>query len=151
MKFAECLTNGGVSERGVRLLKPETIEVMKQDHVSAMGAKHDGLMLAYDGFGLAGGVITKRETRMERLPSRAAGVGTFGWGGAAGTYFFCDPVNRLSVVMFPQVLDYHIGMPTMRPDISRMCYCAFPDLKALQEASEAQGGGANDATGGFTG
>ena len=49
--------------------------------------------------------MTDDKDPRDRLPSRAAGVGTFAWGGAAGTYFFCDPVNQLTVVMLTQVSD----------------------------------------------
>ena len=56
------------------------------------------------GFGLAGGVVTDTKDSRDRLPARAAGKGTFAWGGAAGTYFFCDPVNQLTVLMVTQVI-----------------------------------------------
>ena len=49
-------------------------------------------------------VTDAKDVARDRLPARAAGVGTFAWGGAAGTYFFCDPVNQLTVVMLTQVI-----------------------------------------------
>ena len=123
-------------------------------------------------------MVTDAKDPRDRLPSRAAGVGTFAWGGAAGTYFFCDPVNQLTVVMLTQVSDlpyqytpfvklllslfkkpiheqvlqYSLGCPTLRPELCRMCYCLFPDLRAELEAAEQRdGGGKNEALSGFTG
>ena len=133
--------------------------------------------------------MTDAKDPRDRLPSRAAGVGTFAWGGAAGAYFFCDPVNQLTMVMLTQVSDlpativaatlstrtirqasrvptiatiekpiigqvlqYSLGCPTLRPELCRMCYSLFPDLRAAQEAAEQRdGGGSNEALSGFTG
>ena len=51
-----------------------------------------------------------------------------------------------------QVLQYSLGCPTLRPELCRMCYCLFPDLRAEQEAAEQRdGGGNNEALSGFTG
>merc|ERR1711865_423424 len=32
------------------------------------------------------------------------GEGTFGWGGLAGTWFYCDPVEQLVVIFMTQVI-----------------------------------------------
>ena len=58
-------------------------------------------------------MVTDAKDARDRLPARAAGAGTFAWGGAAGTYFFCDPVNQLTVVMLTQVMcaPYRVSHP----------------------------------------
>ena len=126
-------------------------------------------------------MVTDARDARDHLPARAAGLGTFAWGGAAGTYFFCDPVNQLTVLMVTQVIDgllhtkefevisvlknqpsneiygqvlqYSLGCPTLRPELCRKCYCLFPELRAVQEAAEERdrSGGENKALSGFTG
>ena len=46
----------------------------------------------------------------------------FAWGGAAGTYFFVDTQNALACVIVTQLLGYHIGAPTLRPEMARAAY-----------------------------
>ena len=115
-------------------------------------------------------MVTDEKDSRDRLPARAAGAGTFAWGGAAGTYFFCDRVNQLTVVVLGQVsgdgesisqalnygrmrvqaLNYSVGCPALRPELCRRCYCLFPELREAQEAAEERGR-ENKALSGFTG
>jgi len=97
-RFAAMLANGG-SLDGVQYLKPETVQMMATNVLpEGVYVGHDGVSgtnPAGGGFGLNVGVVTD---------SAATGVGfpdgAYMWGGAAGTWFWVDPVNNL----------YFIGM-----------------------------------------
>jgi CubicO group peptidase (beta-lactamase class C family) len=94
-RFAEMLANGG-SLDGVQILKPETVAMMATDVLP------EGAFLGFDGtasseaagvgFGLNVAVI--RDAGNDRgFPQ-----GAYTWGGAAGTWFWVDPANRLYFV-----------------------------------------------------
>jgi len=88
-RFAQMLLNQGEFQ-GRRLLKPETVQLMTQDHVLSL--KKDG------GFGL--GVSVKRKM-LSMEPG--AGIGTFGWGGFWYTTFFVDPARELIGICMGQI------------------------------------------------
>ena len=100
MTFARAVANGG-ELNGVRILKAETVEEMRRNHldeaIHAEGrtGEDPGAMLGSGarnfGFGLGFGVNTG--------PSTAGrSEGEYNWGGAAGTVFWIDPVEDLVVV-----------------------------------------------------
>lgn len=85
--FGEMLLCGG-SFRGVRILKPETVELM---HTEAP-KKH-----LEPGPGLVWGLGMMIRQDPERAGSFAT-EGTYGWSGAFGTHFFISPKDRLEAV-----------------------------------------------------
>ena len=93
-RFAQMMLNGGELD-GVRLLKPETVDLMRTDTLPE-GAKlfSDGSQPNRNteglGFGLDFGLVNDPEAA--GLPQ---GEGTYFWGGAAGTWFWIDPENDL--------------------------------------------------------
>jgi CubicO group peptidase (beta-lactamase class C family) len=94
-RFAEMLANGG-SLDGVQILKPETVSMMATDVLP------DGAFLGFDGtasseaagvgFGLNVAVILDADN------ARGFPQGAYTWGGAAGTWFWVDPANKLYFV-----------------------------------------------------
>jgi CubicO group peptidase (beta-lactamase class C family) len=94
MRFCQMLLNGGQLD-GVRLLSPLTVELMRTNVL----APTVPILAPGAGFGLDFAVYTD--------PVAAGGYygkGSFWWGGAAGTWFWIDPVNDLIVVgMIQQV------------------------------------------------
>lgn len=95
LRFAQMLLNGGALD-GVRLLSPQTVELMRADHLpDDLGSSPaSGVGLAPGvGFGLGFAVIND--------PVKAgslAGKGSYSWGGAAGTWFWIDPVFDIIAV-----------------------------------------------------
>ena len=104
-RFAQMLLNHG-EFRGVRILGRKTVEYMASNHLpgnsdlAGMGqpvfseTSFEGI-----GFGLGFSVV---------IDPPAASVldskGEFAWGGAASTYFWIDPVERLTTVFMTQLL-----------------------------------------------
>lgn len=94
MRFALMLAGGGTCD-GVRILAPETVELMTHAHVgSGVLAEEDIEGLGW-GFGLAV-VVDSEKTQM---PDRS---GDFWWSGYYGTTFFVSPSTGLAGVVLTQ-------------------------------------------------
>lgn len=86
-RFTQMLLNGGELD-GVRLLSPETVELMTTDHVGSLDTT--GSLLGDRGFGLGFAVTRSLAERGE-----LGGVGTYGWGSFWYGTFFVDPAEQL--------------------------------------------------------
>jgi len=83
----------------VRIIQPKTLAMMTRDQLD--DADH-GWLGKDMGFGLNFAIKTGAVTEGS-LPQP---VGSYGWGGLAGTYFWIDPQNQLTVVLQIQVLGH---------------------------------------------
>lgn len=95
LRFAQMLANGGELD-GQRILGLRTVELMASNHVGDLygpSANRAGGM----GFGLTVDVVLDPV-----LADTRKGVGSFGWGGAFGTYFWVDPHNHLVGLLMVQ-------------------------------------------------
>ncbi len=100
LRFAEMLRNGG-EYRGVRVIKTETLDRMRQPETTEAMRKA-GLFFPAMGpmantmeFGLGFSLVTD-DTKQR------PGNGTFSWNGIAGTEFWVDPKNDLVMVFMIQ-------------------------------------------------
>lgn len=101
LRFAEMLRNNG-EYRGVRILKKETLDRMRQPETNA-DIRRKGLFFpamqpaVRDSmeFGLGFSLVTD-DTKQR------PGNGTFSWNGIAGTEFWVDPKNDLVMVFLIQ-------------------------------------------------
>jgi CubicO group peptidase (beta-lactamase class C family) len=104
-RFAEMLRNGGELD-GVRLLAPGTVDYMASNHLpggvdlSAFGRQLFS-ETTFDGVGFGLGVSVTLDPVKAKVPGS---FGDFGWGGAASTAFWIDPIEDLSVVFLTQLL-----------------------------------------------
>ena len=122
-RFSQMLLNGGELD-GVRLLSPTTINLMISNHTG----DHD-IYVRGPGytFGLGFGIVS--DVGAARDPSTP---GSFTWGGAWGTIFFVDPVERVIGIMMTQITSYsHLNA---RQEVPITIMQAIVD-------SHAQGGG----------
>ncbi len=96
-RFAQMLLNGG-ELAGARIVSREALKLQMSNHLSAeimgggFGIGHQQIRPGY-GHGFDGAVFTD--------PAKAGipvGEGTYQWDGAAGTWFWVDPVNDLLFV-----------------------------------------------------
>lgn len=104
-RFCQMLANGGVLD-GKRILKPETVKLMRTNvlsenqNVSIAGTLTQAAGGTL-GFGLDFGVFHNTNNDKSKM-----GDGSYFWGGAAGTWFWIDPVNDLFFIgmiqRFPQ-------------------------------------------------
>jgi CubicO group peptidase (beta-lactamase class C family) len=99
-RFLQCMLNGGTLD-GVRLLSPHTVALMTADHLGTIPVNQSsgsaGLVLPGYGFGLGFAV----RTAVGLAPMHGS-VGTYYWGGLAGTTFFVDPAEDLLAVLMLQ-------------------------------------------------
>ena len=105
VRFTTMLLQRGELD-GVRLLSPHTVDLMRVNHLPG-GAQVGppfgrGLGMPGDagrGFGLGFGVV------VDPVAAKSlAAAGEYSWSGAAGTTFWVDPLNEISVVFCTQVL-----------------------------------------------
>jgi CubicO group peptidase (beta-lactamase class C family) len=94
MRFSLMLQNEGTLD-GVRLIKPETLALMTSDQL--VGIDHGDLGQS-NTFGLDFAIRTSNQDGPAYTP------GSFYWSGLAGTFFFVDPKNDLTMVLFDQVI-----------------------------------------------
>ena len=125
-RFCQMLLNGG-ELHGVRILKPETVALMRTNMLpegarlfsdgTQPNAQTDGL-----GFGLDFGLIVDPEAA-----DRPQGAGTYFWGGAAGTWFWIDPVNDLIFIGMIQRFGSNGPEVDFRGDSAQLVYDALAD------------------------
>lgn len=96
-RFAQMLANDGELD-GVRILGRKTVELMTTNHI---GDRCIDVYAPNYGFGF--GVFVRKSIESSFTPGSA---GTFGWAGAAGTWFFIDPKEELFGLFFTQVFGY---------------------------------------------
>lgn len=124
--FLQMLANRGVLG-DVRLLSPASISLMTMNHlpnnqdVTTFG-RAIGEELYFDGvgFGLGVSVVVDQAKTRSLSPT-----GTYGWGGAASTVFWIDPVEEVVAMFFTQL------MPSttypIRPYLRQLVYQAITD------------------------
>jgi CubicO group peptidase (beta-lactamase class C family) len=92
--LAMLMGNGRLGQ--TRLLGRKTVELMTSDHLGSITGSAD-LLPPGHGFGL--GFAVRTQPGMAPFPGS---VGNYYWGGAAGTTFWVDPVERLFAVLMIQ-------------------------------------------------
>lgn len=98
-RFLQFMLNKGELD-GVRVLGPRTVDFMTTDHLGDIpvnsGASRALLPLGH-GFGL--GFAVRKQLGVATVPGS---VGTYFWGGLAGTTFFVDPAEDLFAILMLQ-------------------------------------------------
>jgi CubicO group peptidase (beta-lactamase class C family) len=125
-RFAQMLARGGELD-GARVLGPRTVARMTANHLpgdadlTAFGRPLFS-ETAFDGVGFGLGV----SVTIDPVKSKVAGsVGDFGWGGAASTTFWVDPLEDLTVVFLTQLLPS--STHPIRPQLRQLVHQAIVD------------------------
>ena len=123
-RFCQCLLNEGELD-GVRLLGRKTVQYMRQNQLpgnrdmAAMGqAVWSESSYAGVGFGLGFAVVLD--------PVQAGvitSVGEHHWGGAASTFFWIDPVEKIYVILLTQL--YPSSSYPLRTELRTAVYQAL--------------------------
>jgi len=128
-RFAQMMLNEGELD-GTRLLKAETVQLMRTNvlpggmNLSSLG-QNSGEVREGLGFGLDLGLLVDSDAGDFPHPS-----GAYFWGGAAGTWFWVDPVNDLFFIGMIQIFDQG------GPDVETRDTSARYVYQALQSAGE---------------
>ena len=97
--FLDALSCNGVSKDGKRILSPQSIDLMKKNHLNQTQLE-DFSTLAKPGYGYGLGVRTHLDKEKSGSPSP---IGEFGWDGAAGAFSLVDTENKLSLTYFQHI------------------------------------------------
>jgi CubicO group peptidase (beta-lactamase class C family) len=113
MRFAQMVLNGGELD-GVRILAPLTVGLM---HRNQLPKSVESITLgggAGTTFGLDFAIIE------DPVEAESYSKGEFYWGGAAGTWFWIDPVEDL--VFVGMIQQFGQGIPDVRGTSRRLVY-----------------------------
>lgn len=153
MKFAEMLASNGTVHAHVpsdgrgaaagtspaTILSEESMALMRVDQLSTYNIGHTDTSVRYHGFGLGLSLVLRPHSDTSAYPGGVyAATGTGGWGGAAFTYFFADPVNKVAMVMASQMLGYSAkpDVANLRPKMSRLVYRCIAELVEKHGAND---------------
>jgi len=96
-KFLQMLQNGGALD-GHRILSPATVAFMTSDHLGQIGPGPT-TYIPGPGYGFGIGFAVRRQ---EGVATYEGSPGDYYWAGAAGTSFWNDPQQHLTVVFMMQ-------------------------------------------------
>ena len=114
--FLDAVACGGIGKSGNRILKEETVSLWKTNQLSGAAADDFDQMRRGYGYGLG------LRTHIDPVRSGTLSpVGEFGWDGAAGSFSMVDPVNKISLTYFQNVLGYN-------PDQTKIRNALYKDL-----------------------
>ena len=117
MRFAQMVLNGGELD-GARILSPTTVALMTQNQMPRDNPERS----PGAGFGLDFSV------QLDAIGSEYVSVGEYGWGGAAGTWFWIDPVEDL--IFVGMIQQRGGGRPDVRGISHRLTYQAVIESAA---------------------
>jgi CubicO group peptidase (beta-lactamase class C family) len=123
-RFCRMMLGGGALD-GVRILGRKTIDLMTRNHLPG-GADLQSLsrsmfseaIYAGQGFGL--GFAVNLDPAKSMVPGSA---GEYYWGGIFSTYFFIDPVERVSMIFMTQLMPS--SSYPIRRQLKTMVYAAL--------------------------
>ena len=113
-KLADTLACGGISADGIRLLKPETVEKIKQNLLCEAGIEDIATSMGRRGYGYGCGMQVLMHP--ELIGSNSP-VGIFGWDGAAGSSIQMDTVSKTSFVYVQHVRNCGMAYDTIHPTL----------------------------------
>lgn len=117
--LADALACGGIGQSGNRILKPQTVDLLRQNHLTP--AQFKTFCKPNSGYSYGLGVRTKIRQQSNNCYSP---LGEFGWDGAAGAYIMIDPENALSC-FYVQHVRNHTIYETVHPMLRDLIYQAL--------------------------
>lgn len=124
LRFGQMLLNGGVLD-GVRVLKPETVELMCRNHLTdAQGLINwsDDSWEDVNGYGWGLSIGVRMDEGPHAIPG---GKGEVQWDGLANTTFFIDPEHEVVAVAMAQYVGP--GQNDLELVLRRNLYGAFTE------------------------
>ena len=118
LKIISVISMGGATADGYRILRPETIEMMKKNYLNDV-QRTDFIKHANYGYGwgLCGRVHMDPNVSLSLSP-----VGEFGWDGAAGAFSLIDTDNRLAIFFATHVRGARYVYSVIHPAIRNYVY-----------------------------
>lgn len=118
-KLADALSCGGESANGVRILKAETVELIKKNLLCEDAIRDIEVSMGRKGYGYGCGmqVLMKPE-----MIGSAAPAGIFGWDGAAGSCIQMDTVSKTSIVYVQHVRNCGMAYGVIHPKLRELVF-----------------------------
>lgn len=117
-KFAAAMAHNGLSPEGYRVLKPETIQMMKTEQLTKLIPNAAFGCAAGPGYGYGLGV----RTLVNKDGGQRSPFGEFGWDGAAGAYVLIDTDNDLSIFYATHLRGWHDRFGSIHAPIRDLTY-----------------------------
>ena len=100
-KLADAIACGGTAYNGYEVLKPETVDMFRDNWLDEEQLKNFHNKMGHYGHGYGLGVCVL----MDKNPRNfKCAEGVFGWGGAAGTKVYMNVKNRISIYYAQEVM-----------------------------------------------
>ena len=99
LRFLRMLLGGGQLD-GVRILRPETVAAMGQNHIGELTVPFSAFFPEMVKKWGRAAMITTDDAPTGR------GAGSWTWGGAANTFFWIDPTRRITGLLLTQILPF---------------------------------------------
>jgi CubicO group peptidase (beta-lactamase class C family) len=125
-RFTQMLVNEGELD-GARLLGTRTVRYMTRNHLPG-GADLEAFgrplfaETTFDGVGFGLGFSVVDDALKTKVLST---VGDYGWGGAASTAFWVDPIEQITALFMTQLLPS--STHPIRPQLKQLVYQALVD------------------------
>jgi CubicO group peptidase (beta-lactamase class C family) len=117
LRFCQMLLNGGVLD-GKRLLSRKSVELMTANHIGRIPMWRETL----EGYRFGLGFRVREHTGESAL---LGSDGSYGWGGAYGTFFWIDPKEQMVGMVMIQLMPYaHLNL---RPEFQNAATQAIVD------------------------
>lgn len=118
-KLGDALACGGESAEGIRILKPETIELIKKNLLCDAGMEEIATNMGRKGYGYGCGM---QVFMYPELVGSTAPTGIFGWDGAAGSSIQMDTVSRTSLVYTQHVRNCGMAYEFIHPSLRELVF-----------------------------
>lgn len=118
-KFLQMLQNGGALD-GHRILSPKTVAFMTSDHLGQIGPGPTRYIPG-PGYGFGIGFAVRLQ---EGVGADEGSPGDYFWQGAAGTLFWNDPKQHLTVVFMRQAPSQQVHYRSL---LRNMVYAALTE------------------------
>lgn len=111
-KLADALACGGEAANGERILKPESVEMIKQNLLGEQGLKDIVTTMGRKGYGYGVGMQILMHPELVGSTSPA---GVFGWDGAAGACITMETGSKRSIVYMQHVRNMGYAYSDIHP------------------------------------
>ena len=117
--LADALACGGTGKTGNRILKPESVELIKHNLLGAEARKDIEQGMGRAGYGYGIGMQILMEPDKINSPSPA---GVFGWDGAAGSCITMDTSTQTSIVYIQHVRNCGFSYAEIHPTLRDLVF-----------------------------
>jgi CubicO group peptidase (beta-lactamase class C family) len=136
LRFCDMLLHGGELD-GTRILSPTTVRLMTSDSLGAsrttVPLSPGELLMGVQGYTFGLGFMVRQGPGLAGVPGSE---GEYMWAGAAGTFFWIDPKERLAVVAMMQVPGP--SRPVYRRALKQLVYAAITNETPASSTTRAK-------------